>query len=772
MTGSRGRAGVTCVGAMLVALLAGAPLARAEVGIEARFDRSTIPLGESATLMVIIKGSNAAETPDFQVPEGLDANAAGRSQSFSWVNGRSSSEVAYRYEIIGRAEGTYTIGPIRVRAGGRTYELEAMRLQVVSAPAPTSSPRSPAAGDPYADLRVDVSPAQPYVGQPVILRVRLVQSAPLADDPRYTPPSTTGFWGERPSAPESYYGEVNGSRVLVTETRSRLYPLETGVQTVGPASAIIVLHSGASRLDPFGWFGGARRAMELSSDSFRVRVRALPAGAPESHSGAVGRFEVAWNADAGRVTQDQPITVRLEVRGNGNLPLLRPPILSDEDFDVLPPVLDDSLAAPGSLESGRRTFRWTLLARRSGSLTMPSPHWSWFDPSSGQYRTLDLEPLRFEVGPATSRAEDPGARWPAVFVEHPLDPWRRPANPWLALIAGALIGASVWRVRSSQPASTDREAVARRGALSAALGRARGSEYWSAADQALAWLRARGRPEVELERVVAAARYGREAGSHQQVNDALKQALARAIPGSGGRALQVALGVGLAACGLAAVVFASPWPGTGRGRDLAIAADRLAQSGDLGRAERAWDEMWRSGSRSPGLAARRAWGELAAGQVAAASAWILRGEATGEPDRSLAWVRERVREAGGLAGTSASVLPLGALVWSGAALLFLVMAGVWRSPRAALACITAGVLCAAAPDLGQVWRSREPRAVVVREVGLEGTALSLEPGRVVVVRQRSGERAQVRAGRGVEGWVRADHLLSLEPARVDAKEPG
>jgi hypothetical protein len=77
--------------------------------------------------------------------------------------------------------------------------------------------------------------------------------------------------------------------VLVTETRARLYPLETGAQTIGPASAILVLHSGGSRLDPFGWFGGARRAMEVRSDPFRVRVRALPAGAPESHS-AIGRL--------------------------------------------------------------------------------------------------------------------------------------------------------------------------------------------------------------------------------------------------------------------------------------------------------------------------------------------------------------------------------------------------------------------------------------------------------------------------------------------------
>jgi BatD DUF11 like domain len=762
VTGSRGVGAVLALALGVLALFPRAASAQAEV--EARLERSTISIGESVTLMIVVRGGGSADAPEFEVPEAVESVVAGRSQSFSWINGRSSSEVAFRYELFPRAEGRYSIGPFRIRVGGRTLEVAPVQLQVLAgAPAP-SSPRTGQPGDPYASLRVDVSPAQPYVGQPAILRVRLVQSAPLAEDPRYTPPSTTGFWTERPSAPESYYGDMATGRVLVTETRTRVYPLETGVQTVGPASAILVLHSSGSRLDPFGWFGGSRRAMEVRSDPVRVRVRPLPAGAPAGFSGAVGSYQASWSADAMRASQDQPISLRLAVRGNGNLPLLRAPALSDDDFDILAPVLEDSLAAAGSLGSGRRVFRWTLLPRRSGTLTLPSPQWGWFDPASERYRTLELDPLRFEVGPAVSRAEDPGARWPNVFVRHGLDPWQRPANPWLALIAGAMLGVAIWLARSGARAAPEREAVAQRASLLKTLSRARGAEFWAAADEALAWLRARGHTEPEVERVVAAARYGRESGSPQPVYDALKRAMDHAIPGAGGRVWRWALAGVLIVGGVAVAVAAAPWPGGGRGRDLAIAADRLAQSGDLGRAERAWDEMWRNGSRAPGLAARRAWGELAAGQVAAASAWILRGEAAGEPDPALSWVRERVHEAGGLSGTSGSLMPLGALAWSAAALLCLVLAGVWRSPRVALACLVAGVMCASAPIVDQLWRSREPRAVVLREVGLEGTSLSLEPGRVVVVRQRSGERAQVRAGRGVEGWVRADHLLALGPS--------
>ena len=92
-----------------------------------------------------------------------------------------------------------------------------------------------------ASLRVDVEPQDPYLGQEITLRVRLQQRVSLAEDPQYVPPMTTGFWSDRPSGRGSYYVTEGGGRVLVTETRTRLYPLAVGEATISEATASIVL---------------------------------------------------------------------------------------------------------------------------------------------------------------------------------------------------------------------------------------------------------------------------------------------------------------------------------------------------------------------------------------------------------------------------------------------------------------------------------------------------------------------------------------------------
>jgi hypothetical protein len=85
-----------------------------------------------------------------------------------------------------------------------------------------------------------------------------------------------------------------------------------------------------------------------------------------------------------------------------------------------------------------------------------------------------------------------------------------------------------------------------------------------------------------------------------------------------------------------------------------------------------------------------------------------------------------------------------------------------KSRPRAVGLLAGAVLCAGAPFVIRAWSVREPRAVVMHEANLEGSPLSLEPGRVVIVRARAGARARVRAGRGVEGWIRADHLALPE----------
>src|SRR5262249_47600925 len=153
------------------------------------------------------------------------------------------------------------------------------------------------------------------------------------------------------------------SRVLVTETRTRLYPLAAGETTIGEAVAALTLATSGSDSDPMLWFGGRlpRRDIVVKSDPTTVRGRPLPPGAPEGFDGAVGKLAVTWSSDRQRTSQDVPVTVALEVRGVGNLPLLHTPRLESDDFDIFAGTVMDSLPAPGSLAPGRRRFQWTLL---------------------------------------------------------------------------------------------------------------------------------------------------------------------------------------------------------------------------------------------------------------------------------------------------------------------------------------------------------------------------------------------------------------------------
>ncbi len=769
----------------LVAMLAAASLgvvflahpAAAQVTVEAQVSRHTVPLGESATLEVTVHGAGGGVAePAFEPPANLDVTSSGRSQSFSWVNGKSSSEVAFRYELVPHVAGTYTVGPIQVRVGDQAYLCPAFTITALAGQAPGPGagggqpnvmPETARGANAPAALLVEVNPRDPWVGQPALLRVRLVQRTPLAEDPRYSPPPTPGFWAERPSEPESYYGVQSGARVLVTETRTRLYPLAAGNQTVGAASAMLVVEAGGTPFDPFGWFGGSsRRQLEIQSPPVAVHVRPLPASAPAGFGGAVGTLVQRFSVDRARTPQDQPVTVRLDVRGSGNLPLIKTPEFQPPGFEVFGSTVDDSLGAPGTVAPGRRSFRWTVLPRSVGTLTLVPPPFAWFDPRTGGYRVAELAPLTVEVTAAAApNAAQSSAMRPEVFDEHPLDPGARPAEPWRAAVAGACLAWAIMLLRPAERRSgaQDRDAVDR---LVAALRAATGDSLWLAADRACEWLAARGTDVAGLRAEVAAARYGGARVNPEPVRVKLLQALATAPGGSAPPAwLRPAAGAALAIVAAGCAVWALPggWPGADLRalalRPAAAAAAQRARASDLAGAERGWRELWHQGVRSPGLAARLAWCRLEDEDVAAASLWVLRGERDDARDPVLEWVKQRVREAGGLAGATPPAVPVRRVEWVMLALAAGLAGGwLWLRRAAAAVCAVLLLACAAAVPVRDALVAGRNEAVVMREVRLGGSDIDLEPGRVVRDRGARGGREQVWVGPGVEGWLPPDVL--------------
>ena len=101
---------------------------------------------------------------------------------------------------------------------------------------------------------------------------------------------------------------------------------------------------------------------------------------------------------------------------------------------------------------------------------------------------------------------------------------------------------------------------------------------------------------------------------------------------------------------------------------------------------------------------------------------------------------------------------------AGWAIAALVLGARGALSRGRIAPAAAALGGAAVFPVQSLLRARDPRAVVLDRIALEGSGLSLEPGQVVRVRERNGERARVDAGADVVGWMLGSQLAVVADA--------
>ncbi len=744
--------------ARLVVLALGlvlAPPAFAAVDVEARLTSGAIETGGTVQLLVEISDPRGqVADPQFALPAGLELLGSSRSQQMSWVNGRSTNVVTYRFEIGASRAGRYQVGPIRVQVGTQPFRSGEMPLVVTdSEPSRVTASRGRRGGaNDVASLVVTLEPPALVVGQACLLKVQLIQRVDMSEDSDYAPPATPGFWSESWGDPSTFRGHEGRREVLVTERALRLYALAPGPAVISPAHAAVTPASGGM-LDPFG--GRSSSRVEIASESLRVSVRPLPPDAPAGFGGGVGDFSVSWNTDREHTTQDQAITARLDIRGTGNLPLLRAPDYRPADFEVFASTVEDSLPRAGTLGPGRRTFLWTLLPKRPGRLRAPAPAMSWYDPLAARFVTRTPTEVIVEVLSAKAGAagEDLDGV-PGVFRSSPSRPGGRAAWPPLALAGGLCVWAALacWQ-RSSAPDPN----AAERGRLREwlrSIGLAHGPDFWRAADDASHWLQARGEQVLRLREAIAAARYGGRTDQEEDVRRKLVERLGASIPAPPARwPWQAAAGVAL----VLSVVLASmsmPRSGPGSLSERADTADASARMGQAAEAEAEWARLWDEHPGDPGLAARLAWGALQRDDVSVATVWVVRGDRQEARDAALGLMAQRVRDAGGMVGAPGRALPLKSWEWALLAFLLAAAAGVLRSMPGwsrglAVAALAAGLWWPAESAV----RGMQPLAVVRASVPLPPGDVMLEPGQVVRVRQRASGQVTVRAASDLEGTL-------------------
>jgi hypothetical protein len=147
----------------------------------------------------------------------------------------------------------------------------------------------------------------------------------------------------------------------------------------------------------------------ITSNAPALTIKPLPDGAPADFGGAVGQFTFTAKVVPTSVAVGEPITWTLELGGTGNWPDIHglPAREVSKDFKVLQPQAKRT-PAEGRLFDATLTEDAVLIPTQPGAYTLGPVSYSYFDPRSGSYQTVQTKPVTVTITPPG--AAEPGNR--------------------------------------------------------------------------------------------------------------------------------------------------------------------------------------------------------------------------------------------------------------------------------------------------------------------------------------------------------------------------
>ncbi|PJC48251.1 MAG: hypothetical protein CO035_04480, partial [Candidatus Omnitrophica bacterium CG_4_9_14_0_2_um_filter_42_8] len=415
-----------------------AVVCRAEdITISADADRQEITLDGQVTLTITVSG-NISNIPQPDIPDlkGFTSYSSGRSQNLSIINGQVSSSVTFTYILVPNNIGDYTVGPFSINYKGNTYSAGAINIKVLPGNSQAQSPSQPSvqssepidqgSNQPQAGkelfIKAYVDKLRAYVNEQVTLTFAFYQAVSLFDNPVYNPPVTTGFWAEDMPPQKKYYKVINGTRYLVTEIKTALFATSPGGFTISPARLEASLED-AGRVfpkdpfdmfnqDPFGMFK-AGKPIALQTDPIELEILPLPEqNKPDDFKGDVGDFDISLNVDKNTVEENQPVSLKIKIKGKGNIKTISSPGLPDiQGAKLYDSGSSENISKDNYVVQGEKVFEKMVIPKKSGSFAIGPIAYAYFDPVLKDYVYKKLDPI---VINATKSKDEPSEKTDSI----------------------------------------------------------------------------------------------------------------------------------------------------------------------------------------------------------------------------------------------------------------------------------------------------------------------------------------------------------------------
>ena len=415
--------------------------AHAEVNVDASLSHRSFALDQVARLTLTVTGTN--HDVDITLPEvdNIFLQNQGTSRQFSVVNGSISSSISYNYLIQAQQPGAYTIPPIKVTTGGKSYSTQPLKFQVTQAGQQArgvSGPTDQSRGE-LAFLRISETGSH-YSGEIVPFRLKAYFSQAYRADINSLPTLRGDgvVMSQLPDKPEQTEESVNGRMYHVLTWDTSLTGIKTGEHPIHfSLDATLLIPQKRRSLSPLGnslfddsffndsaldsFFGGVQRKPIVAvSPEVVFNVLSLPTvNQPDNFTGAIGDFDLKVAATPVDVEVGEPMTLTMKISGTGNFDRVDAPVFPESpDWKTYPPT--SNFSEQGRSYSGTKSFEQAIVARNGELTGIPPLSFSYFDPSQKRYFTKTSKAVTIHVKKPANSAVTPAVQ-PASQPQRQVD---------------------------------------------------------------------------------------------------------------------------------------------------------------------------------------------------------------------------------------------------------------------------------------------------------------------------------------------------------------
>ncbi len=399
------------------------------VGQDVRF-RSTsskkqVALNETLKFTITIEN---VVVKDFKPPQFKDFEAYGPSQqsSYNMFNGKVTQSKSFTYTLKPTKVGDFVIDAATGKIDGKAVKTNPISIKVGEATQNTQNNTSSNGnnrGNNYSNnnsntprdiqsqlkekmfVRVIPDKTTVFKGEQVTLTYKVYYSVRFRDVQVTKAPAYNGFLSQEIELSEDAQTEqieqYNGKRYTVqTFKRVALFPSRDGNLTIEPMElegTIMIQKRDAFFNHPF-FTTSEPYNHKFNSNTLKINVKPLPTNAPLAFTGAVGKYDFSVEADKTETDADDPITLKVKIKGEGNIKLidLKKPELP-QSFEVYDPKIKESISKKSTKIRGSKTYEYLIIPRAGGTYEIPRLTFSFFDLNTKKYITKNSEALTINV---------------------------------------------------------------------------------------------------------------------------------------------------------------------------------------------------------------------------------------------------------------------------------------------------------------------------------------------------------------------------------------